>query len=257
MASACDKPGAVCQDPRFIGGDGVMFYFHGKKDKDFCLISDSDIHINAHFIGKRSKNRRDFTWVQSIGALFRSHRFYLAAQKSAKWDESVDHMLIHLDGVAIMIPSGEGQMWESPAAGLRIRRHAEANAVTVESEGLFEVAARVVPITEEESIVHGYDVEDDDCFAHLELNFKFSSLSGGASGVLGQTYSPSYRTRVKMAAAMPIMGGAKKFAVSHLFAMNCAVSKFGSKMEEGEGGKALNVACGGVNGGGEGIVCRR
>ncbi|XP_039159582.1 uncharacterized protein LOC120289119 [Eucalyptus grandis] len=51
---ACDRPGAVCQDPRFIGGDGVMFYFHGKKDKDFCLVSDPSIHINAHFIGKSS-----------------------------------------------------------------------------------------------------------------------------------------------------------------------------------------------------------
>ncbi|KAK2665006.1 hypothetical protein Ddye_003580 [Dipteronia dyeriana] len=47
----CDKPGAVRQYPHFIGGDGITFYFHGKKDKDFYLVSDSDLHINAHFIG--------------------------------------------------------------------------------------------------------------------------------------------------------------------------------------------------------------
>ncbi|KAK4340211.1 hypothetical protein RND71_041673 [Anisodus tanguticus] len=50
----CDKPGAVCQDPRFIGADGITFYFHG-KDKDFCLVSDSNLHINGHFIGNEMR----------------------------------------------------------------------------------------------------------------------------------------------------------------------------------------------------------
>ncbi|KAF8410348.1 hypothetical protein HHK36_002876 [Tetracentron sinense] len=253
---ACDKPGAVCQDPRFIGGDGVMFYFHGKKDKDFCLVSDPDIHVNAHFIGKRSNKGRDFTWVQSIGILFESHQLYLGALKVAQWDELVDNMLIQLDGEDIVIPAGRGKSWWSPEAGLKLRRHAEANAVEVQVEGLFEIKARVVPITSEESKVHGYDVAEDDCFPHLELNFKFNSLSHRVNGVLGQTYRPSFRSRVKMAAAMPIMGGAEKFAVSQLFATDCVVSNFGFKMEAAEGGQPLNIACGSGDGR-KGIVCRK
>ncbi|GKC38148.1 hypothetical protein Tco_1050532 [Tanacetum coccineum] len=72
---SCDMPGAVCQDPRFIGVDGITFYFHGKKDNDFCLVADKNLHINGHFIGKRNKNMgRDFTWVQSIGVLFANHK---------------------------------------------------------------------------------------------------------------------------------------------------------------------------------------
>ncbi|GLJ28465.1 hypothetical protein SUGI_0559960 [Cryptomeria japonica] len=35
---SCYKPGSVCQDPRFIGGDDIMFYFPGKKEQDFCLV---------------------------------------------------------------------------------------------------------------------------------------------------------------------------------------------------------------------------
>ncbi|KAL5847925.1 hypothetical protein ACOSQ3_011449 [Xanthoceras sorbifolium] len=224
---ACDRPGAVCQDPRFIGGDGIMFYFHGKKDKDFCLLSDSDIHINGHFIGKSSNKGRDFTWVQAIGILFGSHQLYIGAQKVAKWEESTDNMLIKLDGKHITVPISEGQTRRSQEARLNIQREAETNKVRVKVEGLFEIAARVVPITWEESKVHGYDVTQDNCFAHLELNFKFDSLSVMVDGVLGQTYRLNYTSRVKMAAAMPIMGGADKFASSHLFAADCVVSKFG------------------------------
>ena len=95
IMTECDQPGAVCQDPRFIGGDGITFYFHGKKDLDFCLLSDSNIHINAHFIGRRNQNmKRDFTWVQSIGVLFGSHQLYIGAQKTTTWDDSVDRLTI-------------------------------------------------------------------------------------------------------------------------------------------------------------------
>ncbi|KAK2974863.1 hypothetical protein RJ640_020778 [Escallonia rubra] len=254
-ASACDKPGAVCQDPRFVGGDGIMFYFHGKKDRDFCLVSDSEVHVNAHFIGKKSKKERDFTWVQSIGILFGSHKFYLGAQKVSKWQESDDNMLVQLNGEIIKLPSGEGHTQHSKETGLTLRRLAETNKVEVKVEGLFEIVARVVPITREESIVHGYDVTEEDCFAHLELNFKFQSLSKMVNGVLGQTYKPSYQTRVKMAAAMPIMGRADLFASSHLLATDCAVSNFRLK-RDGYDGVPLNVKCGSAYNG-KGIVCRR
>lgn len=60
---------AVCQDPRFIGGDGITFYFHGRRDRDFCLATDPVLHINAHFIGKRVPGKtRDVTWVQSVAS---------------------------------------------------------------------------------------------------------------------------------------------------------------------------------------------
>jgi hypothetical protein len=39
-------PGTSC--------DGNTFYFHGKKDDNFCIVTDVGLHINAHFI--RAKN---------------------------------------------------------------------------------------------------------------------------------------------------------------------------------------------------------
>jgi hypothetical protein len=38
--------GLVKDDPHFRGGDNVPFEFNGEVDKSFCLITDSNIHIN-------------------------------------------------------------------------------------------------------------------------------------------------------------------------------------------------------------------
>ncbi|XP_020085186.1 uncharacterized protein LOC109708031 [Ananas comosus] len=251
----CDKPGAVCHDPRFIGGDGIKFYFHGKKNKDFCLVTDSDIHVNAHFIGKQGKGR-DFTWVQSIGILFGSQQFYVGARKVATWHGSDDNMHVQFNGADINIPSGDGEMWTSPEGDLQIKRVGETNSIVAEVVGVVKIGVRVVPITEEESRIHGYGITEDDCFAHLELSFKFSSLSNSVSGVLGQTYVPGYRSPVKIGVPMPVMGGAEKYSTSHLFATDCAVSKFGLKREGAEIEDPPTVACGAQDGI-QGIVCKR
>lgn len=232
-----------------------MFYFHGRRNKDFCLVSDPDLHINAHFIGKHSNKGHDFTWVQSVGILFGRHQLYIGAIKLATWRSSDDNMLVQFDGADITIPLGEGEMWWSEA-GLRISRIEDANLVVVEAAGLFKMRARVVPITPEESRVHGYDVTDEDCFAHLELGFRFSSLSGEVDGVLGQTYAAGYHSRVKIGAPMPIMGGADKFASSNVFATDCKASKFGQRREGFELEDPPEVVCG-VRDGMRGIVCKR
>jgi len=214
----CNRPGAVCQDPRFVGGDGLTFYFHGQKDRDFCIVSDSNLHINAHFIGRRNENmKRDFTWVQSLGILFDTHKLFIGARKTPTWDDSVDRLSLAVNGEPIYLLDGEGAKWESmtsPRIAIKIK-------------------ATVVPITEKDSRVHNYGITQEDCFAHLDLSFKFYALSGGVNGVLGQTYASKYVSRVKMGVLMPVLGGQKEFSSSSLFARDCAVARFTGRFTEG------------------------
>lgn len=255
----------MCQDPRFIGGDGITFYFHGKKDHDFCLLSDPNLHINAHFIGKRNSNmKRDFTWVQSIGILFGKHQLFVGALKTAAWDDSVDRLAITFDGEPISLPESEGARWQSKSVpSVFVVRSADTNNVMFEVEGSFRITAKVVPITEEDSRIHNYGITKEDSFAHLDLGFKFLSLSYEVSGVLGQTYRPDYVSRVNVGAKMSVMGGEKEFKTSNIFATDCAVAKFKGINGNNEGQDSLegllelpSLNCAsGLDG--RGVVCKK
>ncbi|KAK1300691.1 hypothetical protein QJS10_CPB13g01633 [Acorus calamus] len=107
-----------------------------------------------------------------------------------------------------------------------------------------------------------YGVTDEDCFAHLEMGFKFFALSSNVHGVLGQTYREDYMSRVKMSSDMPIMSGTHLYSSSGIFAADCAVSRFGRRGE----GLALpssssdgyaDMKCGSGISGGRGIVCKK
>ncbi|KAL6327267.1 hypothetical protein AAG906_017824 [Vitis piasezkii] len=73
----CSLPGAVCEDPRLVGGDGITFYLHGSKDQDFCLVSNANLlRINAHFMGTRNPNlTRDFTGFKEMVVAYPHHGF--------------------------------------------------------------------------------------------------------------------------------------------------------------------------------------
>ncbi|KAF0896509.1 hypothetical protein E2562_024367 [Oryza meyeriana var. granulata] len=238
----CNVPGA-CGDPRFIGGDGNAFYFHGRRDADFCVVSDRNLHINAHFIGKRGAAgmSRDFTWIQAIAVLFDGHRLYVGARKTANWDDEVDRLELILDGEPVLLPEEADATWTSAAVpALSVTRTKAANGVLVVLDGRFKVRANAVPITVEDSRVHRYGVTADDCLAHLDLAFKFDALTGDVHGVVGQTYRSDYVNKFDVRASMPTLGGDHNFATSGLFAADCAVSRFGQV--RGNGGAAVALA---------------
>ncbi|XP_078170764.1 uncharacterized protein LOC144565026 [Carex rostrata] len=225
----CQLPGNVCGDPRFNGGDGNTFYFHGRKNKDFCIVSDSNLHINAHFIGNHNPSiKRDFTWIQSLGILFDNHQLFVGAEKTVVWNDDMDHLNITFDGRAVSLPLEKSARWVSAAVPrLSVSRSKASNGVVLELKGKFKIMADALPITEEDSRIHNYGVGKNDSLAHLDLGFKFYSLTDDVQGVLGQTYRPGYVNKMDVRKNMPVMGGAPKYKSSHIFATNCEVSRFG------------------------------
>jgi hypothetical protein len=223
----CDfYPGVSCGDPRFTGADGNTFYFHGKKDQDFCILTDAGLHINAHFIGNHNPaTSRDFTWIQALGIRFAHHSLYVGATRgAATWDAAADHIALAFDDddvdVASLLPAVVGARWSPPTApGLSVTRTARVNTVVVELRGAFRIVANVVPITAEDSQIHDYGVGADDCLAHLDLGFKLYDLTDDVHGVLllEQIYCTDYVNRLNVTAKMPVMGGADTYRSSGLF----------------------------------------
>jgi hypothetical protein len=245
-----------------VGGDGVSFYFHGRMNKDFCLVSDADLHINAHFIGKRPPGRtRDFTWVQALGFVYGPHTLTVAAQRVAQWDDAVDHLQLSYNGQPLDLQGAPS--WASPDGALALNRIGAANAVDLTIREKMGVALTVVPIGRKESQVHHYDIGDDDCFAHFDMQFRFYNLSSDVNGVLGQTYQPEYVNPTKRGVAMPIMGGADRFLSSSLLATDCKMSRYsGTAIPAGSAMPSFDAACGTTAGSLDagmpgGLICRR
>ncbi|CAI9093692.1 OLC1v1029250C1 [Oldenlandia corymbosa var. corymbosa] len=221
----CTGTGSGCHDPRFIGKDGVVFYFHGKSNQHFSLVSDTNLQINARFIGHRPAGRpRDFTWIQSLGILFGSHTVSVEATKAAVWDDQIDHLRFSVDGQQVFLPEGFLNKWTSQVKNnqvLKLERSANKNSVIISIPNIVEIGVRVVPVTEEENRVHNYQIPDDDCFAHLEVQFRFFNLSSKVDGVIGRTYRPNYETPAKLGDPMPVFGGEDEYRTTSLFSADC------------------------------------
>eukprot|EP00850_Spirogloea_muscicola_P021258 SM000242S08494 [mRNA] locus=s242:132785:135808:- [translate_table: standard] len=224
------RSGALCGDPRLVGGDGVPFWFHGKKDADFCIVSDRSLQVNAHFIGKPAAAagaKHDFTWVQAIAMLFGKHKLYVGALQEATWTGAADHLVFILDGEPLLTVSqtGEEAVWESKEAGVTILRPGKPNL------GMF-VVKDLVRMTVEVKAIARVNWTDSSCFAHIDMSMDFAQLSSRAEGVLGQTYQKLWTApnggagEHKSKPKAYILHDADSYETTSLFEADCRVSIF-------------------------------
>ncbi|KAK2639190.1 hypothetical protein Ddye_026985 [Dipteronia dyeriana] len=258
----CNSPGAACLDPRFIGGDGIVFYFHGKRDEHYSLVSDLNLQINSRFIGLRPAGRtRDYTWIQALGFLFDSQTFSLEATRAATWDDKIDHLKFSYNGKELVVPEGHLSSWKSPVSSLRVERTSSKNSVLVTLPDVVEISVNVVPVTKEDDRIHNYQIPSDDCFAHLEVQFRFSGLSSKVEGVLGRTYQPDFQNPAKPGVAMPVVGGEGKYRTLSLLSADCNSCIFSpAGVIEQENSLLVDYGsldCTGSASRGNGIVCRK
>ncbi|KAL2327710.1 hypothetical protein Fmac_021137 [Flemingia macrophylla] len=195
--------------------------------KAVCRISDSTFQINARFIGHRPADRaRDYTWIQALGILFNSKTFSLEAPKTPQWNENVDHLKFTYNGNSLDLPEGPLSTWHSPQKDVKVERVAARNNVIVTLEDIAEILVNVVPVTKEDDTIHNYQVPSDDCFAHLEVQFRFFGLSPKVEGVLGRTYREDFENPAKVGVAMPVVGGEDKYRTNSLLSPHCAACVF-------------------------------
>ncbi|KAK6932498.1 Root cap [Dillenia turbinata] len=260
----CSGTGAACYDPRFIGGDGIVFYFHGKSNEDFALVSDTNFQINARFIGHRPIGRsRDYTWIQGLGLMFGTHNFTIEATRASKWDNDIDHLKFSYNGQDIVIPEGHLADWNSLDRELQVERTSSKNSALIALQEKVEIFVNVVPVTELDNKIHNYQLPLDDSFAHLEVQFRFFGLSPKVDGVLGRTYQPDFVNPAKPGVAMPVVGGADKYRTSSILSADCLACVFSGENVSEDKESSLNIAeygmldCISRAGGESGILCRK
>lgn len=258
----CNGRGSACLDPRFVGADGIVFYFHGRRNENFALVSDANLQINARFIGLRPATRtRDYTWIQALGILYGSHQFTIEATPSPTWDDEIDHLKFSHNGNELVIPDSFLSTWQCPENKLRIERTSSKNSVSITLQEVADISINVVPVTKEDSRIHNYQIPDDDCFAHLEVQFKFHGLSNKVEGVLGKTYQPDFQNPAKLGVAMPVVGGEDRYRTTSLVSADCGVCLFdareGSEKKMNSESEYGVLDCTGAANSGNGIVCRR
>ncbi|KAK4763390.1 hypothetical protein SAY86_009158 [Trapa natans] len=235
----CNGYGSLCYDPRFVGGDGVMFYFHGAKGESFAIVSDDNLHINARFIGTRPLGRtRDFTWVQALSIMFDTHTLTIAAKRVHHWDDGLDALIVQWDGEAVDIPAdgGDEAEWRAEAdeRAVVVERTDDLNTIRAMVTGLVAMDINVRPIGKEEDRAHNYQLPPDDAFAHLEIQFRFENLTDMVEGVLGKTYRPGYVSPVKIGVPMPMIGGEDMYMTPSLNSPLCKVCRFHRQATSGD-----------------------
>ncbi|KAG1347153.1 hypothetical protein COCNU_06G009820 [Cocos nucifera] len=121
-----------------------------------------------------------------------------------------------------MVISCRSQKVTSLAGGqVMVERIGSRNSVRITLKEMAEVSLNVVPVTKEDDRIHRYKIPSNDCFVHLEVQFKFFGLSPDVEGVLGRTYRPDYRNAAKLGVAMPVVGGEDEYRASPLLSPDC------------------------------------
>lgn len=110
--------------------------------------------------------------------------------------------------------------------------------------------------------VHNYKVLADDCFAHLEVQFRFFALSPKVEGVLGRTYRPDFENPAKPGVAMPVLGGKDKYRTTFLLSGDCGSCVFSQEHEKDKETSSAVVDFGTLDctrgaSKGYGIVCKK
>lgn len=186
----------------------------------------------------------------------------MEATKVATWDNNIDHLKFSFDSNEVVLPQGALSSWKSEKGDVILERVSSTNSVIVSLPEIVEIGVNVVPITKEDDRVHNYQIPSDDCFSHLEVQFRFFDLSPEVEGVLGRTYRPDYESRARLGIAMAVVGGEDKYRTTSLFAADCKKCVF-SSMKNGDKRPILGTInhgmmdCSDKFSGGNGIVCKK
>lgn len=193
--------GGVKGDPHFHGADDSNFDFTGVPGTSYCLISDSHIHVNAHYGGRYDRwgneTSKPLTWIRQIGILWGHHTVKLAVREGARWEYDHGYMAsMEVDGEPVSLAQ-EGDSLTSAGGAIRIRwvaakRRDADDLVDVYEVNVGDVLLVRLTLRPEVAILR----TSTDAVVHFDVEFPMADLSEGVHGVLGQTYRSDHKGRI-------------------------------------------------------------
>ena len=98
--------GSGSGDPHFVGARGTRYDFNGLPGKDYCLFTDSSVHMNMHMIGHFVNHSKVRTWMGKLGIMWKeggkSHSLVLSAREGPELERGSGFLAgAELDNVAL------------------------------------------------------------------------------------------------------------------------------------------------------------
>ncbi|KAL3696663.1 hypothetical protein R1sor_010739 [Riccia sorocarpa] len=209
--------GTIKGDPHFVGKHGEHFDFQGRSGRDYCVLSDKDVHVNMHvFPGIK----RGTTFISEIGFLYRNTEIYIDAHAHANASSLSKQWSMLVNNVDV-----ERNQHVTTADGLTI--HRSASGARIMAPGVLDVNVTIVPPS--------YGPRGSGANS---INFKVDKMKVTPSvhGVLGQTYQETKMTYKKLhdaskkhghrAAEVLVDGTMEDYLTSNILAPDCKYTQF-------------------------------
>eukprot|EP00899_Mesostigma_viride_P014274 jgi/Mesvir1/22848/Mv20104-RA.1 len=204
--------GVGTSDPHFTTLAGDKFDFNGVADQNYCIVSDKQVQVNAHFMGVAagdaltSPEADARTWMDQLAIMHGSDRILIDATAGADATYTTSLGNVVVNGEALV---GRMAMKKLPS-GITISR--KKTRVTVVVPGVVVVAVEVVRAAFWEA-----GAGPGKNFLNLQL-MQFNATSA-VHGVLGQSYAANSKTSVPE-------GRAADYVTSGIFAADCHFNQF-------------------------------
>ena len=195
--------GSVSGDPHFVGAHGTRYDFNGLPGKDYCLFTDSSVHMNMHMIGysvnegkpagDSSNVKTVRTWIGKLSIMWKvrgkNHSLVLSAREGPQVERGSGFLAgAELDRVAL--PALKEGETHALIGGVNLTFHhigtwghhkSPVDVYFITLPGLLTVRLAL-------------RVEDrrwrtrSDAWTHLDVSLHQVHPSGKVHGVLGQTF---------------------------------------------------------------------
>ncbi|CAI5507815.1 unnamed protein product [Closterium sp. Naga37s-1] len=187
-------------DPHFTGADGSHFDFSGRPNRNYALISDAHVQVNAFFGGRYgvwAKHAKALTWIRSLAVMTGHHLLILDARRGASAEYGDGYL-------ARMVVDGKVRELDTPGTSVQLWPGAElAWVVGGKRDGndlidVYELrVANVVTlrVTLRPEIAAMRTATDGT--VHMSIGVDWASLSPSVHGVLGQTFRPDFIGRLR------------------------------------------------------------